>query len=139
LSPEPVTIYLSSADMSQLNTEEDSLDYKNNRNQHISKNNNNKKDYLRYESVAHLEYGSAVRCAPRIKQIVFARRHKPFTTRRKAQRKHARLVQMQLVFVRFEGVQHFDVGVLHADCQPFAGRTITQREYLCGKKKRRVL
>lgn len=31
--------------MSQLNTEEDSLDYKNNRNQQISKN-NNEKDYL---------------------------------------------------------------------------------------------
>lgn len=121
--------------MSQLNTEEDSLDYINNRNQHISKNNNNnKKDYLRNESVAHLEYGSAVRCAPRIKQIVFARRHKPFTTCRKAQRKHAWLVQMQLVFVRFEGMQHFNVGVLHADCQPFAGRTIAQWEYLCGKK-----
>lgn len=51
--------------MSQLNTEEDSLDYKNIRNQHINKN-NNKKDYLRNESVTHLEYGSAVRCAPRI-------------------------------------------------------------------------
>jgi len=44
-------------------------------------------------------------------------------------------VQVQLVFVWFEGVQHFDVGVLHADGQPFAGRTITQREYLCGRNQ----
>jgi len=32
LSPEPVTIYLSSDEMSQQRTDEDSLDYKENRN-----------------------------------------------------------------------------------------------------------
>jgi len=113
--------------MSQLNTEEDSLDYKHNKNKHMSKN--NKKcfnDFQRYRSDAHLEYGSAVRCAPRIQQIVFARRNEPFTARRKAQRQHARLMQVQLILVWFESVQHFDVGVLHADGQPFAGRTIPQ-------------
>jgi len=57
----------------------------------------------------YLEYRSTVRCAPRIQQIVFACRHEPFTARGETQGQYARLVQVQLVFVRFQGVQNFDV------------------------------
>lgn len=70
--------------------------------------------------VTHLEYAGTVRCSPCIQQIIFAGRHEPLSAGREAQRQDATLVQVKLVFVGFGGVKHFDVRVLHSNCEPIA-------------------
>ncbi|CAG9133215.1 unnamed protein product, partial [Plutella xylostella] len=64
----------------------------------------------------NLEYASPVGGPPRVEQVVLAGGHEPLAAGREPQRQHARLVQVQLVAVRFARVQDFYVRVLHADC-----------------------
>ena len=65
-----------------------------------------------------MEYAGTIRCSPRVQQVVFTRRHEPFSARREAQWKHAALVQVKLVFVGFGCVEDFNVRVFHADSEP---------------------
>jgi hypothetical protein len=77
-----------------------------------------------------LEYAGTVGCSPRVQQIVLPRRNEPLPAGGESQTQHATLVQMQLVLVGLGGVEHFHVGILHADGEPLTRRTIPQREYL---------
>lgn len=63
----------------------------------------------------YLEDGGSVRSPPGIQEIVFARRDEPLARRGEFQRQHARLVQVQLVLVRFQRVEHLHHPTLHLD------------------------
>lgn len=52
------------------------------------------------------------------------------TTVGEFKREYAALVQVKLVFIRFGVVKNLHVATLHADSQPLAGRTVTQRKDL---------
>lgn len=83
--------------------------------------------------IPYLEYASTVRRPPGIQQIVFSGRNEPLSARREPQTEHATLVQMELILVRLVGVKHLHVRVLHADREPLARGTISEREDLRAK------
>lgn len=103
--------------MSQLKTEDDSFDWNTadkNRTEYniefqkcktlVFKNTGEENKGEGQAGVTYLEYRSAVRRAPGVQQVVFARRHEPFTARGETQGQYTRLVQMELVLVRFQGM-----------------------------------
>ena len=59
----------------------------------------------------YLEDGGSVRSSPGVQQVVFARRDEPLARGGELERQHARLVQVQLVLVRFQRVQHLNPAV----------------------------
>lgn len=57
----------------------------------------------------YLEYGRSVWRSPCVQQIILAGRDKPLAAGGKLKAEHAALVQMQLVLLRFGGMQDLDV------------------------------
>lgn len=57
----------------------------------------------------HLEYAGAIRCSPRVQQVIFTRRHEPLSACRETQRENTALVQVKLVFIGFGGVENLDM------------------------------
>ena len=79
---------------------------------------------------AYLENTCAVRRAPRVEEVVLARADEPLAAVGELERQHATLVQVKLVLVGFAVMEHLHVATLHADRQPLASRTVTEREDL---------
>ena len=76
-------------------------------------------------NVTHLEYAGAVRCSPCVQQIIFTRWDEPLSTCCKAQWENATLMQVQLIFVWFCCVKHFNMWILHSNCQPITYKNIS--------------
>lgn len=93
LSPDPVTMYLSSTDISQLSTEEDSLDWRQKERENLKNISDvplvrGQSDCIWYKEInkksgmiwcPNLEYAGSIRCSPCVQQVILACAHEPFT------------------------------------------------------------
>jgi hypothetical protein len=94
LSPDPVTMYLSSVEMSQHSTEDDSFDCKRRKTGlHANCNKEMAESYLKD--------AGTIRRPPGIEKVVLSSANKPLAAVSELKGQDAALVQMQLVLISF--------------------------------------